>query len=164
MWLDFLSSIHPGIELPDIWAGGEFALVSERAKAVLEACDYFGHEYIETEIQDTNRRRINRTPYYLLNVRRVLKIEELGPYGAIENKFKMFCPTGREENFLPVVQQNSELKDRLAQLPLWRQYGNWGVIYLSEAVLVALRDAEITGLDSYTSYYAKPGEALACFE
>jgi hypothetical protein len=156
--------LKPGAELPDIHADGGRALVSERAKAVLEACDDFGHEYIETEIQNEQRQRINEKPYYLLNIRRVVKIDELGPYGAIDNKYEMFCPKGRENKFLPVVQRTPELKERLAQLPMWRQFGLWHVIYLHEAVLLVLRDAGITGLATYTSYDGKPGESIARFE
>lgn len=160
----YFFKIRPGVELPDIWAWGEFVLVSERAKAVLEASDNFEHEFLETEVQDTARQRINKMPYYLMNIRRVVKIDELGPYGDIENKYEMFCPSGSENEFLPVVQRTPELKDQLAQLPMWRQFGSWEVIYLSEAVLEALRDAGISGLDPYTNYYGKPGEAIARFE
>lgn len=159
-----LFKVLPGVELPDIWASTEFLLVSERAKAVLEVSDNFEHEFLETEIQDTARQRINKMPYYLMNIRRVVKIDELGPYGDIENKYEMFAPCGSENEFLPVVQRNPELKDQLAQLPMWRQFGNWEVIYLSKAVFEALRDAGISGLDPYSSYFAKPGEAIARFE
>ena len=38
------------------------------------------------------------------------------------------------------------------------------VIYLSEAVLTALRDAHITGLASYCDYDGKPGESIGRFE
>jgi hypothetical protein len=160
----YLFKVQPGVELPDIWAWGEFVLVSERAKAVLEASDDFEHEFIETEIQNEQRQRINGIPYYLMNIRRVVKIDELGPYGAIENKYEMFCPSGSENEFLPVVQRIPELKNHLSQLPMWRQFGNWEVVYLSEAVFQALRDAGITGLDPYTNYDGKPGEAIARFE
>lgn len=158
----YIFKLQPGVELPDIWAWGEFALVSERAKGVLETCDDFGHEYIETEIQDENRQRINQMSYYLLNVRRILQIDELG--GTIENQYKMFCPNYYEELFLPVVQQNPVLKEKLSQLPLWRQYGNPSIIYISEDVLKKLQEANITGLNTYTSYDGKAGESIARFE
>ena len=91
----------PGAEIPDIWAYGFHALVSERAKKVLEACDDFGHEYIETELQDERRQRINEQPYYLLNVRRILQIGE--QYGKIENQWEMFNPEGMEYSIFPVI-------------------------------------------------------------
>jgi hypothetical protein len=158
----YIFNLRPGVELPDVWAWGTRALVSERAKTVLESCDDFGHEYIETEIQDKNRQRINKAPYYLLSVRRILQIDELG--GTIENRHKMFCPDYMEEKILPVVQQNSDLKEKLSQLPLWRQDRNVSVIYISETVLEKLREANITGLNLYTTYDGKPGESLARFE
>lgn len=160
----FLFNMKPGAVFPDVWFFGALALVSGRTKRILESCDDFGHEYIETEIQDANRRKINREHYYLLNVRRILKIDELGPYGAIENKFEMFCPHDIEERFLPVVQRTPELKEKLSRLPMWRQHGMWDVVYISEDVLQALRDAGVTGIDPYTNYDGKPCEALARFE
>jgi len=162
--LNYIFILQPGVGLPDIWAVGEFAIVSERAKAILEACDDFGHEYIETEVRNVEGGRINKIPYYLLNVRRILRIDESGPYGAIDNKFKMFSPKGRENKFLPVVQRTPDLKEKLSQLPLWRQDGLWNVIYLSESVMQSLRDAGITGIDLYTNYDGNPCEALARFE
>jgi len=158
----YIFNLRPGFELPDIWAWGTRALVSERTKAVLESCDDFGHEYIETEIQDENRQCINKVPYYLLNVRRFVQIDELG--GTVENRIKMFCPNYYEEKYLPCVQKNPELKEKLSQLPLWRHSRNEPVIYISETVLMNLREAGITGLNPYTSYDGKPGESLARFE
>jgi len=158
----YLFEHSPGVELPDVWAWGSFALVSEAAKTVLEAQDDFGHEYIETEVLDTERQQINRKPYYLLNVRRILEIDELR--GEIKNRHKMFLPDYHEKKTLPVIQQNPELKAKLAQLPLWRQRKNWSVLYLSQSMLTALQDAGITGLRPYTSYDGEPCEALGRFE
>lgn len=70
--------LKPGVAIPDIFGTSERLLVSVRAKAVLESCDDFEHEYIETEVQDENRQRINEQPYYLLSIRRFLRIEKLG--------------------------------------------------------------------------------------
>jgi hypothetical protein len=158
----YIFILQQGVELPDIWASGDSALVSARAKTVLEGCDDFGHEFIETEIQNEQRQRINKTAYYLLNVRRILKIDELG--GKVANWEKMFYPNAYEDHYLPCLQQQPELKDRVAQLPLWRHFGNWGVIYLSESVLIALREAGITGLKDYSNNRGEPGESIARFE
>lgn len=154
--------LQPGYELPDIWAISDCALVSERAKAVLQTCDDFDHEFIETEVQNEQRQRINKTPYYLLNVRRILMIDDLG--GKVENWEKMFYPRAPEGHYLPCLQQHPELKDRVAQLPLWRHFLNESVIYLSESVLQALRNASITGLKDYSNNRGEPSEAIARFE
>lgn len=150
------------IELPDIWAWGFRLLVSEKAKSVLEACDNFGHEYIETEVQDENHQRINQTPYYLLNVRRILEIDQLG--GVIENEYSMFSPSYIEELILPVIQQNLELKAKVSQLPMWRHYADLPTVYLSEVTLNKLLEAEVTGLKPYSGYYGKFGESIGRFE
>ena len=156
--------LSPGAELPDIWAEGMVALVSERAKRVLETCDDFGHQFYETEIQNEQRKRINETPYYLFHVRRFLKIETTEDV-RVENQFQMFIPNYGEEQYLPTLQQNPLLKDRVAQVPLWRHYMNESIIYLSEAVLVRLQEAGLTGLKPYSDhYFGKAGESLARFE
>jgi hypothetical protein len=154
--------LQPGVEVPDIWASGDRALVSERAKAVLQVCDDFGHEFIETEIQNEQQQRINKEPYYLLNVRRILEIDE--SYGRVVNWESMFYPDAREDHYLPCLQEHSELKDRVAQLPMWRHFMNESVIYLSESVLQALRNAGLTGLKDYSNNRGEPGEAIARFE
>jgi hypothetical protein len=154
--------LQPGIELPDIWATSDCALVSERAKAVLQACDGFGHEFIETEVQNAQRQRINTVPYYLLNVRRILNIDSSD--NQVSHLNLMFSTRGIESDFLPRLQQHPELKDRVSQLPLWRHFMNVDVIYLSESVLQALRSAGITGLKDYSNPIGEYGEAIAKFE
>lgn len=159
-----LFRMRPGAALPDLWAASQFVLVS--ARAVLEPFNDFDHEFIETAVLDADSQQHIPTavPYYLLNVRRILQIEQLGPYGAIDNEDAMFSPWGQENEFLPVVQRTPVLKEQLSQLPLWRQYGQWEVLYLSEAVMQALRAANLTGIDPYSTYYGKAGEAVARFE
>jgi uncharacterized protein DUF1629 len=154
--------LRPGAAIPDIFCTAERALVSERAKAVLEACDDFGHEYIETEIQDVNHQRINQEPYYLLSVRRFLRIDELG--GEVQNWKKLFFPNAYEKDFLPTLQKVPELMEKVAQLPLWRHRLNFSVIYMSERVLATLREAGLTGLKDYSHLSGEPGESITRFE
>lgn len=54
--------------------------------------------------------------YYLLNVLRILKIEELGlPMAQVD-----FSPLIREKEFLPAVQNTPALREKIETLPLWR--------------------------------------------
>lgn len=157
-----LFKLKPGATIPDVFCNGERALLSAKAKAVLENCDDFGHEFIETEIQDLNRQRINEEPYYLFSVRRFLEIESIG--GEFVEWKKMFYPTPREKRFLPTLQKTPELLAKVAQLPLWRHDLNFSVIYMSEQVLTALRDAGLSGLKDYSRWMGEPGESIARFE
>lgn len=154
--------LRPGAEIPDIFCTSERALVSAKAKSVLESCDDFGHEFIETEIQDLNRQRINEEPYYLFSVRRFLRIEKLG--GEVENWKKMFNPNAYEKDYLPTLQKTPELMEKVMHLPLWRHRLNESVIYMNEKVLTTLRDAGLTGLKDYSSWMGQPGESIARFE
>lgn len=153
---------RPGVALPDVWSWAELLLVSERAKKVLESCDDFGHEFIETEVLDQEGERLNEVPYYAMNVRRVLQIEELG--GDIVNKYQMFCPNYLEEKYLPVVQRNPILKEHLASLPIWRHDRNQYVHYINEPTLHALEGAGVTGLRRYSTYDGLGGESIGRFE
>ncbi|MDD5273056.1 MAG: hypothetical protein PHU14_10090 [Methylovulum sp.] len=155
--------VGPHAKLPDIWSDGYVILVSEPAKRVLEACDDFGHQFHETEIQNKQHKRINQTPYYLFHVRRYLKIED--NFSEIENRFEMFAPNYYELKYLPTLQKNPLLKEKVAQLPFWRHYMNDGIVYLSAKVLAKLQEAGLTGLKPYSDhYFGKAGEALARFE
>lgn len=153
---------QPGVVLPDVWCWAELLLVSERAKTVLASLDDFGHEFIAVEVTDQDGNAINTTPCYAMNVRRLLHIEELG--GEIRNKFEMFCPNYLEGKYLPVVQHNAALKDKIAQLPIWRHIRNQYVHYINEPTLRALEAAGVSGLRPYSTYDGQAGEAIGRFE
>lgn len=70
---------RPGAEMPDIKTCDEFAIVSAKAKAVIEANDDMAHEFIPATLLDEQCQPLaTAQAYYLLNVRRVLQIEETG--------------------------------------------------------------------------------------
>lgn len=158
----FVFNIKPGVELPDIWALGDVALVSSRVKAVIESLDSFDHEFVETEVLDSSGGRINKIPYFHLNVRRMVRVKETE--GEIKNRYEMFCPILREEEFLPAIQSSEKIKRVLSDIPIWRYRNNWPVLYVGESMLVAMRAKNISGLRSYTSYDGKPCESVARFE
>jgi hypothetical protein len=158
----FVFNRQQGVALPDLWSWAQLLLVSERAKKVLMSCDDFDHEFIEVEVCDIEGRHINETPYYAMNVRRILAIDKLG--GNIENEYKMFCPIGKEYKYLPVVQRDAVLKENIARLPIWRHDLGDDISYISEATLNALENAGLTGLARYSTYDGLPGEAIGRFE
>jgi hypothetical protein len=150
------------LELPDIWTGSLTTLVSQRVKDIIEANDDFEHQFLEVPVWDENQKPINQTPYYQLNVRRFLQIEDLG--GKVENQFRMFRPDYDEKQYLPTIQQTPALLDHISQLPLWRHRENHGILYLSADLLNTLRAAGITGLTDYSDTYdGKTYEAVARF-
>lgn len=153
---------QPGVALPDVWSEAQLLLVSERAKKVLASCDDLGHEFIETEVIDQEGERLSDVPYYAMNVRRVLQIEELRR--KIDNQYQMFCPNYWEEKYLPAVQHNPILMAHLASLPIWRHDRNYRVHYINEPTLRALEAAGVTGLRPYSTYDGLPGEAIGRFE
>lgn len=154
--------LKPGTPIPDFYGTGERLLVSERARTVLETCDDFEHEYIETEIQDENRQRINEQTYYLLSIRRYLRIDELGE--KLNTSNMKFFADPYEKDYLPVLQNDPELMEKVALLPLWRHRLNQRIVYMNEKVLVTLREAGLTGLKEYSDPRGEPGETIARFE
>lgn len=149
---------------PDIWTGGYFTLVSQKVKDLIEAFDDFGHQFHEVPVWDRKKKPINTVPYYQMNVRRFVEIDNLGGIIPVEQQLKMFALDYYEEKYLPTLQQTPELLDKLATLPLWRHRRNHGVLYLSEDLLQRLQEAGVTGLEPYRdTYVGKPYEALARF-
>lgn len=153
-------------EFPDIWGGGPQLLVSERVKKIILEFDDFEHQFCETTFLSEDRtKKLNTAPYYQLNVRRFVQIEDIG--GTVDNRHNKFRTNYIEDQFLPTVQQSPTLLANLATLPLWRHRMNNSTVYLSEAMLSKLQEAGITGLDFYSQCYdgqvydGMPYEALA---
>ena len=157
-----LFQLKPSAQIPDIFCTQERALVSAKAKAVLEACDHFEHEFIETEIQDLYRQRINQEPYYLFSVRRFLRIDELE--GEQQVAEKTFFPRPQERRFLPTLHKSPDLIKKVSQLPLWRHRLDESVIYMSPTVLDVLRASGLIGLKDYSHKSGDPGESIARVE
>jgi len=161
-WQIDIFRIREGVEFPDIWADGTEAIVSEKARRVIESFDDFGHQFYATEVWDWNRKPIDTTPRFRMNVRRFLEIDALG--GKVENDTSMFRPRYEEKQFLPTLQKDEVLRQQVAQLPLWRHKWLNEVIYLSDAMLRRLRDERITGLSDYSDHFdGRPREAIARF-
>jgi hypothetical protein len=139
-------------------------IISERVKDLILAFDDFGHQVMETTLVDRKKRQINQVPYYELNIRRYVEIDNLGGEISVVEQGKMFALDYYEEKYLPTVKQTPELLNKLAELPLWRHRRNNSVVYLSETMLQHLKQAGVTGLTPYRdTYVGKPYEALARF-
>lgn len=153
--------------------------VSERARAVIEAVDDFGHQFHLVRVQDHRGRPIDTgQPYFLMNMRRLVSInpisDGIGEEDYSDDLLKLdFRAFGREWNYLPSILHNQALRERLETLPLWSHFtGDWSryeyhysvghtPLYLNEAMLRALHQAGVNGVDEYSSSHGKKGEFVA---
>lgn len=153
--------------------------VSERARAVIEAIDDFGHQFHPARVQDHRGRPINTgQPYFLMHMRRFASIDPIsdgiGDERYSEELRKLnFSTSLFEDHYLPSILHNPALRERLEALPLWsHSTGDWPrykhkysvdhtPLYLNEAMLRALQQAGANGLDEYSRYGGKKGEFVA---
>ena len=149
-----------GIEFPDMWIDGGHPIVSEKAKSVIESIDEFGHQFSQVNVYDQNMHKVNAIPYYRLNVRRIVKVE---PDESLYSTKLAHAVFYEERNILPIVLSEPEIKDVLSGLFLWRFFGVRDSIYMSETMLSALKAAGVTGLEPFSGFLSKPGEAVAKF-
>lgn len=138
-------------------------LVSERVKDMILAFDDFGHQVLPVTLLDLKKNLIPvESPYYQINIRRFVEIEDLGL--KLDPAKKKFPADGSEERFFPTILANPVLFDYLAALPLWRHRRNLSIYYLSEAMFNTLQQAGVTGLDPYRNYYGRANDAIARFK
>ncbi|MDT4292098.1 hypothetical protein RO575_21245 [Methylomonas sp. MO1] len=64
--------------LPDMWVAGQYALVSQKVKEIVESFDDFRHQFHEVPVWVRKKKPINTVPYYQMNVRRFVEIDNLG--------------------------------------------------------------------------------------
>lgn len=156
---DFIVDMRNHKEIPDIISSSELVLVSEKAKSTIEAFDDFGHQFYETRFFNEQGEVVNKAPYYVMVIRRVLEIDTADR--EPDRRALSFSPSLYELRFLPTVLENEELKQRISLLHWWRPLRAIGDWYLSEGMLNALRDAGITGLNDYSDKYSpRTGESI----
>lgn len=149
--------------MPEIFGGGAELLVSERVKNMILAIDDFGHEALPVSLLDRKKSIIpTETPFYQINIRRFVEIDNLGL--KLDPAIMEFPADALEKRIFPTILANPTLFEYLAALPLWRHRKNLGIVYLSEAMLNALQQAGVTGLDPYRNYYGKAYDAIARFK
>lgn len=148
--------------MPEIFGGGPELLVSERVKDIILAFDDFDHQVLPVTLLDRKKNPIpTETPYFQINIRRFVEIENLGL--KLDHAIMKFPADSTEERIFPTILANPTLFGYLAELPLWRHRGNIGIVYLSEAMFNKLQQAGVTGLDPYRNYYGRAYDAIAKF-
>lgn len=153
--------------------------VSERARQVIEAHDDFGHQFHPARLLDHRGRPIDTgQPYFVMNMCRFASIdpisEGIGDEHYSDELLKLdFSAFGREWSYLPSILHDPALRERLETLPLWSHFsGDWPryeyhyaadhtPLYLNEALLRALQQAGINGLDEYSRNGGKKAEFVA---
>ncbi len=142
--------------IPDVWAQGEEAIVSDTVRRVIDEFDDFDHQFWPTSFLDFHGNIVNDQPYYHLNIRRILEIEGLGlPMEPVD-----FSPSDDEKVFLPTVQHRPVLREKIETLPLWRHSWLRQVLYLNKAMVDRLRAAGVTGMDEIKKKYHVDEECL----
>lgn len=155
--------IGKGGQLPDVWVNDREALVSDRAKNIIEQFDDFGHQFYPIDVWDEKRIKINKIPYYRLNVRRFLKVDEWKGEPQCWSDYP-YWPDYLEKKYLPTIKNCEELKSKVAEQPMWRHYQFEDAIYLSAAMLKIFIENNITSMIAYSDQYGKAGESFAKFE
>ncbi|OQW68160.1 MAG: hypothetical protein BVN34_10280 [Proteobacteria bacterium ST_bin12] len=108
--------------------------MSERVKDIILDFDDFGHQVLPITLLDRKKNIIpTEAPYYQINIRRFVEIENLGL--KLDPAIMEFPAGFLENQYFPTILANPTLFDYLAALPLWRHRQNDGIVYLSEAML-----------------------------
>lgn len=147
-------------EMPDILGWGEQIILSDKAKAVIQAFDDFPHQFYETQFfTDVPRAPAIEGRYHVLLVRRVLKCTHPEVITREQRRNYPYTLSEREIGRLKPIIDFPEHKTQVAQLPLWRLYGSSTGHYFSEGLFQAMKDAGLTGLVDYTDDM-KPDESI----
>ena len=152
--------IGNGYRFPDFWYQGLGAIVSEKVKSIIEIGDDFEHQWNRVQIVNVNDERVNDQEYYMLHVRRYLKIHRTE--GKRYNHLS-FVTTNREEQAFLTLEQDKELSERVSEIPIWEMYGAGGGLYISQTLLGMLLDSGVSGLSEYSVRSGAPGESLCTF-
>jgi hypothetical protein len=147
-------------DMPDILGWGEQIILSDKAKAVIQAFDDFPHQFYETQfLTDMPRARAIEGRYHVLLVRRVLKCTHPEEITKDIKRIYPYFFGAYEIGSLKTILDSAGIKNQVAQLPIWRLYGSSGGHYLSEGLVQALKEAGLTGLVGYTDDL-KPDESI----
>lgn len=157
-WHMILKKITPGRIPPDIYSTEPFSLVSEKFIRILEQVDPTEHQYWPAKIVDKYGKNSDISPFYWLNIRKVLVISE----SDLELKSVDFRPNPQEIKRLAAVQNDEKLRSLVERHPLWKmRRASSSISYFNDELMSALRDAGISGIDPVTKKQKK-WESLNC--
>jgi hypothetical protein len=162
-FMSYTFKLKRGDPFPDIFAYSVDALVSDRAKKVIEELDdpRF-HQFYPSAILDRDLNAINDQPYWGWIPLRCLSFASTATVEEIQQRL---VPAGRfsDRVFLPLL-EHGNLFEKVSKIPFWRTKFTSLPYYLSEPSLIGMRKAGLTGLDERTRFnqgYKEVGRSIA---
>ncbi|WP_020406201.1 hypothetical protein [Hahella ganghwensis] len=163
---------HQGKEsetLPDLWGVGGKLFISQGARAIVESFDDLAHEYFPVHLIDYQEQPFTSDQsYYWFCQRRHLTI---APSNRTATATELgFHPVPHGEDFMARVKDNSILRECLGKLPLWqhcaedidkRSVKERSILYMSQVLINAFQEADLSGLELYSEKYGV-GEESVC--
>lgn len=135
------------IKMFDLYQFGDLLMVSEKAKEVFDRFDDMAHQYVPLEIVDKNDLPISESTYYLMSVRRFIKITD--EYNAAPVDKMIAQMTKLERAVRSALFNDARIRATVANIPIWKIPIERGTVFMSLAMLEALRDAGCEGLNDY---------------
>lgn len=132
-------------DMADVFSVGPHLYVNDRARAVFESVDNFGHQFHHIPFLDEHGRALDNYKYYQMNIRRYVKVDEDSCLSAVETEF---WPFGAEKKFIPMILNSPEMHPGLASLPIWKHVGLEEIFYVSQDMYRAIEDSGISILDN----------------
>ncbi len=138
-------------ECPDI-VPANGALVSEKARQIIEKFDDFKHQFLPVEVVDKNGKAVVRQPYYHMIVRRKIEVE--GSISDLEKRRKGSYSYGnncQEEliDKLVFIEHQPELRRFIETLPLWQFKGSYLGFFVNQELYNLLKNDNVTGIESF---------------
>lgn len=150
-------------ELPDIMAFTEDAYVSEFAKSIIQEIDSFNHQFWPISIFDQDWNPYEGRQFYAFHMRRYLNIKNTLEDG-IRTDFN-FNKADYESSYLPAIQHNKELRERIEKFHFWRHKPLdtilSGPLYIGPEMMETMKRSGITGVKEFTVYEGNLGEYVA---
>lgn len=139
--------------LPDIFRFNKFNFVSASAKDFIEDVEKGIHQFISLRLLENSKTSMSVHDYYVLNIRRHVKILGQGDKQDLPNAKRDYLMTNFERDQLVGIEHNQNAMALLEKLPLWGHLGNPNTFFMSEtfvsnATSLGLSGLKITSCDS----------------
>ena len=133
------------IKLYDVYNFNGSAIVSEKAKTIIEKEHSLIHQYYPIELLDRHGERRHEENYYFMFIRRFISLEggeDINP------NFKPYRPTYKQQNeYYSAMKKRPEYRVFLQSMFIWSQPVERDAFYLSNEFLASLRAQGCSGLD-----------------
>lgn len=131
----------------DFYQYGNLIILSEKAKEVIETNDELSHQYSLIELVDKQDNPIADKRYYLMSVKRYVEVS--GEYPEVDNDNLIHHMSDYERKIRSALTNDTEIRDKLVDLPIWKLPIERSTIFMSLKMLNALINAGCEGLNEY---------------